>query len=107
LIEADVEHRLKPEESSLLKADLTLFPDRAWSLAASGRYEFKESRLEEQNVHLRRNFDCMVLRIGGGIIPGYRLADGSRAGDEWHATVELWLTAFPETAMRMASGDVR
>lgn len=102
-MEADIEHRLKPGESSLLKADLTVMPDRPWSVDACTRYEFEDDRLEEQAVFLRRQFDCMVLRIGGGVLPGRAQADGSRAADEWQASIEFWLTAFPKSGLRAAS----
>jgi len=103
-LEADVEHRLRPDDSSLLSGELVLFPDRSWTFEIYSRYEFEESRLEEQTAYLQKTFDCMAFRIGGGFIPGELQDDGSIGEDEWRATVELWLTAFPESGLRVA-GD--
>lgn len=96
---ASAEYRFIVDESSLLSGTLTLSPNRNWSFEVYGRYEFEDSRLEEEWGYIRRNFDCMALKTGVGLIPGYTASDGSEEEDEWRFTIEFWLTAFPETSL--------
>jgi len=93
---AGLEHRYSNGDSSLLEGEMTLSPNRGWSFNYYGRYEFEEGRLEEQGGYVQRNLDCMVIRTGLGIIPGYTRSDGTERDDEWRVLLAFWLTAFPE-----------
>lgn len=90
-----MEHRFTHGKSSLLSlySEYSLNPD--WTFDVYGRYEFEENRAEEYGVHIQRNFDCMSIRLGGIILPGYTRTDGTEQKDEWRITFEWWLTAFP------------
>ena len=103
---AEVEYRFRKygdndedndNASSLLRHELTWYANRSWTLGAYGRYEFEESRLEEQGGYVQRNYDCMALQVGTSVLPGYTRSDGSERDDEVRFYVEFWITAFPET----------
>jgi LPS-assembly protein len=105
---AELEYRFRngdPEEneeddtSSLLRHELTLYASRNWTLGAYGRYEFEDARLEEQGGYLQRNYDCLSLRLGGSVMPGYTRTDGTERDDETRVYVEFWLTAFPDSVI--------
>jgi len=91
-----VEYRFRKDDSSLLLADLTLFPKARWTCNAYGRYEMEDSQLEEVGGFLQRNYDCISVRTGVGFLPGYERTDGVMIEDEWRVILGLWLTAFPE-----------
>jgi len=99
-LESVTEYRFKNDSSSLLSWNVTLFPGRSWQFNVYGRYEFEESRLEEQGCYIQRNLDCMAIRTGASSIPGYTRSDGTEREDEVRFLLELWLTAFPEASLR-------
>ena len=93
---AGLEHRYREEDSNLLALDATFYPNKAWAFNAFGRYEFEGSRLEEQGGYVQRTLDCLGIRVGGSILPGYSRSDGTEREDEYRIMLEMWLTAFPE-----------
>ncbi|MBN1557548.1 MAG: LPS-assembly protein LptD [Lentisphaerae bacterium] len=97
-LDAEIEYRYRYDESSLLRNDLTFYLNRNWSLNTYGRYEFEESRLEEQGGYLQRSFDCMVFRAGASMLPGYTATDGTEFDDEFRFLFEFWMTAFPDVS---------
>ncbi|OVE76340.1 hypothetical protein BVX97_01280 [bacterium E08(2017)] len=100
-VRTSAEWRYRVNRSSLLYGDISLFPYvQGWSPSVFARYEMEDSRLEEAGVYLRRTFDCMVVRMGARVLPGYTRGDGTEKEDEINATFELWLTAFPEYGFR-------
>ncbi len=96
---ARTEFRYRRDDSSLLFADLTLFPEARWSYNGYGRYEFETSRLEEIGGYVQHIFTCVGLRIGSNFLPGYTRSDGFVEDDEFRFLVEFWLTAFPDSAL--------
>ncbi len=90
-----IEHRYRNEDSNLLGADLEFAPNKNWAFGLYDRYEFETSQLEEQGVYLTRMLDCMGIRVGGSYLPGYTRDDGTEREDDYRATVQMWLTAFP------------
>jgi hypothetical protein len=90
-----LEHRFTHDESSLLSLYAEYNPNPDWTFDAYTRYEFEKNRAEEYGLHIQRNFDCMCIRLGGIILPGYTRTDGTEQKDEWRVTLEWWLTAFP------------
>lgn len=92
---ADVEHRFRNQDSNLLAADLQYAPNKAWAFGIYDRYEFESAQLEEQGVFVTRMLDCMGIRMGGSYLPAYTRADGSTRSEDYRATLQLWLTAFP------------
>ena len=96
---ARMEYRYRVDDSSLLYSDLTLFPMAPWSCNIYGRYEFEESRVEEEGGYIQRRLDCLSLRIGLNYIPGDTRSDGSERDDEYKVLFELWLNAFPEATL--------
>ncbi len=100
-LRTSMEWRYTVDQSSLLFGEMSLFPGRrGWSPSAYARYEIEERRAEEAGFYLRRTYDCMVFRTGLRIHPGYTRSDGSEVDDEYRATVEFWLRAFPEYGMK-------
>jgi len=93
---AGLEHRYRNGESSLLAAEATFKPNKQWAFNAFGRYEFEGSRLEEQGGYVQRTLDCMNIRLGGSVLPGYTRSDDTVRDDEYRVMLEVWLTAFPE-----------
>ncbi|HAS82971.1 MAG TPA: hypothetical protein DCS43_09955 [Verrucomicrobia bacterium] len=94
--EVGVEHRYRDKESNLLAADVTIYPNLEWAFNLFGRYEFEGSRVEEQGGYVQRNLDCLSIRMGGSVLPGYTRTDGSERDDDYRVLLEIWLTAFPE-----------
>ncbi len=94
------EHRYRRERSSLISVDTMFSPNRNWTINLHSRYEFEFSRLEEQGGYLQRNFDCMSIRLGGSVFPGFRRTDGTREDSDYRVDVALWLKAFPEMELR-------
>lgn len=85
-------------ESSLFIGDLTLFPKAPWSYNANARYESEESRLEEIGGNITRTFDCIAVRAGINVLPGFTRSDGAEKDDNYRFLLEFWLTAFPGSA---------
>ena len=101
---ADLEYRFRDDgtdgdSSSLFAGDLTLFPKRDWTYNVYARYEFEDSRLEEEGGYIQRNFGCMAVRMLVGLIPAYTTSTGIERDDEWTLMLEFWLTAFPKTVL--------
>ena len=94
-----LEHRFTRDESSLFSANLTVSPTINWTFNTYGRYEFELSRIEEYGGYIQRNYDCMVVRFGANLLPGYERSDGTERDDELRFLLELWLTAFPEYSL--------
>jgi hypothetical protein len=74
----------------------------SWRLKVYARYEFDDSRMEEEWAYLQRDFDCLSVKAGAGVIPGFRRDDGAWQEDEWKFIIEFWLRAFPE--IKLSSG---
>ncbi len=100
-----VEHRYRDSQSNLLATDATFYPNSKWAFNLFGRYEFEGSRLEEQGGFVQRKLDCLGIRLGGSVLPGYTRTDGTEREDEYRVLLEVWLTAFP--ALGVGSGDYR
>ncbi len=98
--EVGVEHRYRDQQSNLLAADLTINPNTDWGFNVFGRYEFEGSRVEEQGGYVQRNLDCISIRLGGSVLPGYTRTDGSEQEADYRVLLEIWLTAFPEMGIR-------
>ncbi len=90
-----IEHRYRFEDSNLLVLNVAYKPNRAWAFEAYERFEFEQSRLEEQGYFVNRTLDCLAFRFGVSHLPGYTRDNGVRREDEFRATVQMWLTAFP------------
>jgi lipopolysaccharide assembly outer membrane protein LptD (OstA) len=102
---AAVGYRFRNESSQLLSAELSLKPLRSWTVTSGTRYEFEgDGQLQEQSAAVQYNWDCMALRVGGRVIPGYTLSNGGDVPDEWRVMVEFWFTAFPEFGISGRSG---
>lgn len=98
----DVEQRYRVDDSNLLGADVEYAPNQQWAFGVYDRYEFQEARLEEQGLYLTRKFDCLGVRLGGSFLPAYTRDDGSVREDDYRATVQMWLTAFPNVRVGSA-----
>jgi len=96
---ARVEHRYRFEDSNLLAGTLTFYPNTRWGLNVFGRYEFEESRIEEQGGYIQRKLDCLGMRFGASVLPGYTRSDGTERDDEIRVMLEFWLTAFPQLSV--------
>ena len=96
---AVLEYRYINGESSLMIADATYSPNQRWGFNLYGRYEQEENRAEEYGGYVRRTLDCMVVKTGLGMMPGYERSDGTERDDEWRFILEMWLTAFPDIGL--------
>jgi LPS-assembly protein len=94
-----LEHRFVADESSVLAGDVTLIPNIDWTLGLYGRFELDEGRVEEQWAFVQRNLDCMAVKTGFGVMPGYTRSDGTNKEDEWRVMLEIWFTAFPQLSL--------
>lgn len=93
------EYRYRVDESSLVAGDLTLYPIDAFDLNLYARYEFEYARFEEYGGYLQRNLDCMHIRLGGTVMPGYTRTDGREVDDDWRVMIAFWLSAFPDVGL--------
>jgi len=94
--EWSAEYRFKKDESSLLSAEITFLPKRAWTYNLYGRYELDGSRFEEIGGYIQRNLDCLAIRGGLNLMPGYTRTDGTKVEDDIRFVFGIWLQAFPE-----------
>ncbi len=99
------EYRYIHDRRSLLNGIFTLWPQKKWTLATEWRYELREDRVEEQWLYAQRNLDCMSIRSGFGVKPGYTTDSGAEKEDEWRLIFEFWLTAFPDVSLSGAHGN--
>jgi LPS-assembly protein len=90
------EHRYRLDDSNLLTATFTVYPNARWGFNVFGRYEFEDSRVQEQGGYIEHKLDCIGMRLGGSILPGFTRTDGSEEEDEYRVMLSFWLTAFPE-----------
>ncbi len=95
-----VEHRYRNDISNLFMFDSTFAPNRDWNINLFTRYEFENSRLEEQGGYLQRNYDCMSIRLGGSVLPAFTRTDGLREEADYRVMLAFWLTAFPQMGAR-------
>lgn len=94
-----LEDRFAKDQSNLISWDVTLSPNSKWDFNVFGRYEGETARVQEEGGFIRRNLDCMSIRVGGSFLPGYTQSDGTIVEKEYRAMLELWLTAFPEVGI--------
>jgi lipopolysaccharide assembly outer membrane protein LptD (OstA) len=73
-----------------ISSELTLFPNRNWSLNAYGRYSFETSLLEEQSYFVEHKGRC----VGWGV--GFREID-----EDIQFWFRVWLTAFPKSSVAL------
>jgi len=91
-----MEYRLREDSDDLVFGDVTLPAGKGWTYNVYGRYRLDDGRWEEQGGFIQRNLDCMKIRTGASVMPGYARSDGTEREDEWRITLEMWLTAFPK-----------
>ncbi len=89
------EYRHVNDLSDLFITSLLLRPTNNWHYNIYGRYEAKESRMEEAGGYIQRNFDCMAFRIGTRYLPGYTTENGIKEKDDLKVTFEFWIKAVP------------
>ncbi len=85
-----VEYRYAKDTRSLVTGEMILFPDAKWSFEAYVRYDDELGELEEHSYFVKHTGRC----IGTGL--GFRQID-----DDTEVWLQLWLTAFPESAIDM------
>jgi hypothetical protein len=90
------EYRFKNEKSRRILGDWTAYLVGNWDFNVYGRYEGEESRFEEYGGYFQKNLDCMSIRMGYSMLPGYKRTDGKMQEDEWRAVLTIWLVAFPD-----------
>jgi len=95
-----LEYRYRADRSSLLSGNITWPISPEWSVNLYGRYEFKNSQVEEVGGYLQRSYDCIAFRLYGSMIPGYNRADGSAEKDDYRVSFTAWLTHFPPDRIR-------
>lgn len=99
---SDLEYRYREttsETTSLLLGELIYTPNPEWSFSLYGRHEFEQSELEEVAVEVQQTLDCLAWRAGVGVVPSHTRSDGSVRDDEWQASIEFWLTDFPNVGL--------
>lgn len=100
----NIEHRYRDNESNLLNGNLTIYPSVRWAFGFFGRYEFEESRLEEEGGYIEHHLDCIGMRLGGSFLPGYTRMDGTEEEDDYRIIFSVWLTAFPHFGLNAGQG---
>lgn len=95
-VSTDMEYRFRRNDSSLISGSIKYSPSETWSFTYRARYEIEDSRLEEHNLSIQRNYDCMSVALGLNQIPGYTGDDGVVRENEYQVAFRLWLKAFPK-----------
>jgi lipopolysaccharide assembly outer membrane protein LptD (OstA) len=93
------EHRYRLDDSNLLTGTITVYPNIKWAFNVFGRYEFEDSRVQEQGGYIERKLDCIGMRLGGSVLPGFTRTDGTEKEDEYRIMLSFWLTAFPQLGL--------
>ncbi|MCK5849678.1 MAG: LPS-assembly protein LptD, partial [Kiritimatiellae bacterium] len=93
---ASMEYRFRDDSNDLVLGDLTVPMGKSWAFNIYGRYRVDDARWEEQGGYVQRNLDCMKIKTGIMMMPGYTRSDETEVDDEWRITFEMWLTAFPK-----------
>jgi len=104
-VEVAGEFRYRHDESSLLGGRLTYFFSPEWRVKCYGRYQFEESRVEEEWMYVQRDFDCIAVKGGVGLLPGFTRADGTEQEEEWRFIIEFWVKAFPKYGLSSGHWD--
>jgi hypothetical protein len=99
LLTWSLEYNYRREDSSLLAYEATLLPRGRWTFSLYTRYEFEARHLEEIGGFVQRNLDCLAIRAGVNVMPGYTRADGGEQEDDLRFVFGIWLTAFPEVGL--------
>jgi LPS-assembly protein len=81
-----IDYRYADNSYDQLASELTLFPNRRWSLNAYGRYSFENSIVEEQSYFVEHKGRC----VGWGV--GFKKID-----EDLQVWFRVWLTAFPKS----------
>jgi lipopolysaccharide export system protein LptA len=102
--ELELEHRFSVDRNNLLLAEAEMNVSPRWDVGGFVRYEFDDSRFEEQGIFFQRHQDCLSTRVGFHYWPGYTRADGAEIEDEYKVLLEIWLRAFPEVRLRAKTG---
>lgn len=84
-----IEYRYRNNAQSLVSAEMDLYPEGPWSFAAAMRYNDELGEMEEYSASIKRNQGCIGIGVGFREI----------VDDETQVWVQLWLTAFPGTAI--------
>lgn len=105
MFRAAIENRYLVNDSNLMISNLGWAPNKRWEFGVYDRFEFETSRLEEQGVTIARTYDCMVVTVGGGVLPGYTRDDGSKQSEEFRFTFQLWFSAFPNVKLGSTRRD--
>lgn len=58
------EYRYRQNEHDLISGRLELFPNRDWSFDLVSRYDKETSRWEENQISVKRRFNCLGLGLG-------------------------------------------
>jgi hypothetical protein len=94
-----LEHRYIEAGGNLLYGGVSFSPNRYWTFEIYGRNDFENKRFEEGWLYISKKTDCLTLRTGAGIMPGYTRNDGVEEDDDYRFVVEVWLNAFPDMAL--------
>ena len=82
-----IDYRYADNSYDQLASELTLFPNRTWSLNAYGRYSLETDQVEEQSYFVEHKGRC----VGWGV--GFKEVD-----DDFQVWFRVWLIAFPKSS---------
>lgn len=85
-----IDYRYADNSYDQFASELTLFPNRIWSLNAYGRYSFETDQVEEQSYFVEHKGRC----VGWGV--GFKEID-----DDFQVWFRFWLTAFPKSGVAL------
>jgi lipopolysaccharide assembly outer membrane protein LptD (OstA) len=85
-----LDYRYANNSYDQLASELTLFPNRIWSLNAYGRYSLETRQVEEQSYFVEHKGRC----VGWGV--GFKEID-----DDFQVWLRFWLIAFPKSGVAL------
>ncbi len=77
--------------------ELKLFPNASWSFVTYARWDMEGEGLQEHSYYVQRQSRCLGYGIGFRQI----VKDEEEGKDENIVWVQLWLMAFPDSAMKI------
>lgn len=91
----DAEHNYRDDRRNAVTGSVTFSPNPFRRYNLYGRYDYHNGEIEEQGGYVQFSTDCLAMRLGGYVQPGYTRDDGRFRETDYRILLNVWLTAFP------------
>ncbi|MFH0954345.1 MAG: LPS assembly protein LptD [Verrucomicrobiota bacterium] len=90
-----LEYRYKRDRRDQVAAELSLWPNNAWSFNTYGRYSFESGEMEENSLFIEHKTRCL------GVGLGYKQVYKAEGQDDVQFWLQVWLLAFPKSSVEL------